>query len=136
MRFSDPITRIVLIRVPREFADRIRASLVFIRNLDATLAANSIAYQQRQQQESNRIVVSIISVHGSSRTARLASMEFVRKCYRKIIIDRMQNQNQDDRINANATAKTKTINNKHKKDIDRLCKSMEETLLQIQSLHY
>lgn len=65
VRFCDPTTRLILIRVPRDSYPRIRSTITFITNILGRSA-----------------IISIIKVNGSVRTAKLCTIQIVRNIYR------------------------------------------------------
>lgn len=66
VRFCDPVTRLVLIRIPRDAFPRVRSTLTLITSIIR-----------------RRVVVNIIGVNGSVRTAKRSAIEHVRGIYRK-----------------------------------------------------
>lgn len=66
----DAATRLFLLRVPREFCNIVRSSLTMLTN---NVASNG---------NSMRLVASVLSVNGSARTAKLATMARLKKEYR------------------------------------------------------
>jgi len=66
VRFCDPATRMVLIRIRRDSYPRVRATI--------TLMTSIIR---------RRVVMSIVGVHGSVRTAKRATIEEVQRLYRQ-----------------------------------------------------
>lgn len=70
VRFVDAATRLFLLRVPREFCNIVRSSLTMLTN---NVASNG---------NSMRLVASVLSVNGSARTAKLATMARLKKEYR------------------------------------------------------
>mmetsp|Transcript_33201 Transcript_33201/g.80271 ORF Transcript_33201/g.80271 Transcript_33201/m.80271 type:complete len:182 (+) Transcript_33201:1119-1664(+) len=104
VRFVNPTTRLVLLRVPREFCNMVRCSITMLtRNISddvATIAAatskddetggSSSSSTKRALAQLNRrptLVASVISVNGSARTAKLSTMARIRKVYRQRILD-------------------------------------------------
>lgn len=69
----------------------------------------------RQKHRRLPVVASIVSVHGSIRTAKKATMERVRSYYRGPVIDSHQQQND-------------------KRDTNREFRAMEDLLLKVQAL--
>lgn len=87
VRFVDPTTRLVLLRVPREFCNMVRCSITMLtRNISEDVAA----IKQNDSKGAGRrptLVASIISVNGSARTAKLSTMARIRKVYRQRLLD-------------------------------------------------
>jgi hypothetical protein len=74
VRFWDSHTKLCLLRVPRDDARRIRASLAFLSTMQ--LKASSFL-----------IVLSTRSMHGSARTAKRALLLAIRTQYQSIVRD-------------------------------------------------
>jgi hypothetical protein len=109
VRFCDSKIRLALFRVPREFCQIIRASITFLSEI-----------------QNKRVAISTISVNGSARTAKINAIKQVQSCYRKQMKSLVEPySNVDGRIT-----------NSTRKDIDRLCQSMEETLDAISNIDY
>ena len=70
VRLCDPETRLVLLRVPRDHCGKVRASLTLLTQLGGP---GSIR---------RPVVLSVLSVNGSARTAKLSIMAYVKKVYR------------------------------------------------------
>jgi len=73
VRLSDLSTRLAMIRVPRQFHTKIRASITFMTAIGG-----------------KRLVASVISVNGSARTAKLATIRHIRSIYRERILLQQQ----------------------------------------------
>jgi len=100
VRFVDPTTRLVLLRVPREFCNMIRCSITMLtRNISNDMVTiNDEGTSRSKKQAINRrptLVASVVSVNGSARTAKLSTMARIRKVYRKRILS-LENNNRDD----------------------------------------
>ncbi|KAL7578438.1 hypothetical protein ACA910_012829 [Epithemia clementina (nom. ined.)] len=66
VRFADPTTRLVLLRAPRSDYPKVRCTLTLMNILDR-----------------RRVVVSILSVNGSARTAKRTAIDQIRRIYRQ-----------------------------------------------------
>ena len=75
VRIVDPPTRLLLIRVSREWCNRVRASLTLLTTL-STRPEGGAALLSR------RVIASAVSVNGSTRTAKLAMIAQARQFYR------------------------------------------------------
>jgi hypothetical protein len=104
VRFCDPVTRMAMIRVPREWYGNVRAALTLTTNLDNN--TNGVV----------QIVLRTFAVHGNARTAKIAAIRQVNDTYRRLIILRQQQQSNN------------------KKETEKLCVELEETLSLIQKL--
>jgi Rpp14/Pop5 family len=109
VRFCDSTIRIALIRVPREYCQVIRAAITLL-----------------TETRNKPIVVTTLSVKGSARTAKIDAIRQVRWHYR-IRLNKLISRNRsiDERISKNT-----------RKDIDRLCQSMEDTLQIITNIDF
>ena len=102
VRFVNPTTRLVLLRVPREFCNMVRCSITMLtRNIADDAAAiaattskddeitGSTTTRRALAQLDRRptLVASVISVNGSARTAKLSTMARIRKVYRQRILE-------------------------------------------------
>ena len=99
----------LLIRVPREYCHLLRASLTMLSDI-----------------QNKCVALSVVSINGSARTAKISAIKQIQNCYRKKIsclIDRCDNT--DGRIPSTT-----------RKHIDRLCQSMEEALEVITNIDY
>lgn len=72
VRFVDGRTRLALMRMPKEFAPSIRASLLFLHSL-------------QRNNRSSQLIIDTISMHGSARTAKRALIAAVRIHYRELV---------------------------------------------------
>lgn len=95
----DDTTRLVLLRVPREFCNMVRCSITMLtRNISVDLVApvgtpddftDSRTTTKRSSAQVNRkpnLVASVVSINGSARTAKLSTMARIRKVYRQLIL--------------------------------------------------
>jgi len=113
VRFSDPTTRLVMVRTPREYCGLVRATITLLTSLSSN---NS----------NQRVVLHVLSVNGSARTAKVTAIREVRRFYR-------------DRLLQQANKKTSgdpTMTSLKDKDTAKLCRSMEEGLQQISSIDF
>lgn len=104
-------THLLLLRTPREFLPLVRASLAFLTTIGS----------KRQ------VSFSTLSVHGSARTAKLATIGALRRSYRAQIL-------QHHRATKNATRGG--AGSKDRSVETRLCTQMEESLLNLQSIDF
>ena len=81
LRFYDPSTQLAVVRVPRKYCDMIRSSLTLLltRKQLLSIGENADTTQQSDYQ------TSVVSVHGSARTAKIAVFRKLRELYRKQI---------------------------------------------------
>ena len=128
VRLCDATTRIVLLSVSREFCSMIRASLTLLTSLPipvqlqrqsvTTTKKNAPSTSSKRQPElqgrQQTVVVSVISVNGSIRTAKLATMGHIRHSYRQRILLKQRRQDT--------------------KESDYLCRAMHETLRKIHAM--
>jgi len=73
VRFWDPNSRLLLLRVPRDECGRVRASLTLWGHLPLSSSSSC------------RIVASVLSVNGSARTAKRSALHTIQKYYRQRI---------------------------------------------------
>ena len=109
VRFCDSNIRLALIRVPREYCQVIRGSMTLLNEI-----------------QSKRVAISTVSVNGSARTAKINAIKQIQNCYRKLLSNLLDPHD-------NSTGR---ISNSTRKEIDRLCQSMEETLDIITNIDY
>jgi RNase P/RNase MRP subunit POP5 len=117
VKFYDPSSQLVLIRCPRQYCGQVRVAL--------TLFLTPQQMQQQQQQPSNaaattdssssnkpssNIMCSVLSVHGSTRTAKIAIIRRLRDTYRQKLLAAKDHQ-------------TDCINNQ-----DALCRELHDRL--------
>ncbi|CAJ1945884.1 unnamed protein product [Cylindrotheca closterium] len=101
VRFVNSTTRLVLLRVPREFCNMVRCSITMLtRNIaddvaaiaatttkDDSMTGSSTKRALAQLDRRPTLVASVISVNGSARTAKLSTMARIRKVYRQRILE-------------------------------------------------
>lgn len=80
IRFCDAETQLALVRVPREHCDTIRSSLSLLLTRKQLFSLGEKA--DRQPWTSSDYYASVISVHGSARTAKIATFRKLRELYR------------------------------------------------------
>ena len=107
VRFADPTTRLAMVRTPREFCGRVRASITLL-----TLLNNQ------------RVVLAVMSVNGSARTAKVAAIRELRRFYRDRIL--VAKRNGKDR-------KSQVMN---AKDTVKHCRLMEDALERIATIDF
>jgi Rpp14/Pop5 family len=95
-----------LIRVPRDLCNMIRSSLTLLPEL-----------------QSRRIAISVLSVKGSARTAKIDSIRKVQYLYRQLLTSLM----------ARSTA-TKSL--RGQRELDQTCRSMEKAIETISNIDY
>jgi Rpp14/Pop5 family len=100
------MTRLALVRVPREFCSTIRTSLTLLTEI-----------------KNQRIAISILSVNGSARTAKINSIRTLQYYYRELL----------SKVLKNNSSKNVTIK---RKELDQICQSMEEVLEVISNIDY
>lgn len=88
IRLVDPSTRLVLLRSPRKLCNLVRCSLTLLTTISTTKAAtvNTSNVKKNINNQPTRIVASVISVKGSARTAKLATMARVKEYYKKKLL--------------------------------------------------
>jgi hypothetical protein len=105
VRWYDTTTRLLLIRCPRQFCDQVRAALTLLLTLPLQQSSRLISIRKGDDatttagtstasSSSPFIVCTVGSVHGSSRTAKIATVRLVRLIYRKKISLAMQTEQQ------------------------------------------
>lgn len=106
VRFFDVTTMLALIRVPRDLCSIVRSSLTLLPEL-----------------QHRRIAITVVSVHGSARTAKITCMRTVRYFYRE-------------RLTSLMTLSTATKVSIDRKELDATCRSMEESIETISNIDY
>lgn len=86
VRLWDPATRLLLLRVPREECGVVRSSLTLWTTArtgsDGKTSPSNLNRAHQRGQSCPSVVASVIAVHGSARTAKMATVSLVRKIYR------------------------------------------------------
>ena len=98
-----------LIRVPREFCQLVRASITLFNEIQNT-----------------RVAVTTVSVNGSARTAKINAIKQIQYSYRKLLRPLLGRHDIADG----------RISNRARKEIDRLCQTMEESLTTITNIDF
>lgn len=109
VRFCDSNVRMALVRVPREYCQIIRSSITLLNEI-----------------QNKRVAISTVSVNGSARTAKINAIKEIQHCYRRRLKSLVDLHDSTDGRISNTT----------RKDVDRLCQSMEETLDVITNIDY
>ena len=115
VRFSDPTTRLVTVRTPREYCGLVRATITLLTSL-----SNS------NNNSNQRVVLHVLSVNGSARTAKVAAIREVRRFYRDRLLQSKKK----------TTGDPTAMISLSEKDTARLCRSMEDGLQQISSIDF
>jgi len=111
IRFCDAATQLVLVRAPRQYCDMIRSALTLLLTRKQFLSLG-----EKIDGPTSDYYASVISVHGSARTAKIATFRKLRKLYRREIQEcRVKSFPSDDRVEKN------------------LCRALEERLTIIQN---
>ena len=76
VKFCDPDTKLVVVRVPRDACGRIRAALTLLLTRKQMLSLGETTSKSQDFQ------ASVLSVHGSARTTKIALFRLLRKLYR------------------------------------------------------
>ena len=126
VRFCDGTTRLLLIRVPREFCSRVRASLTLLLSTAATALS---------QLQPKKAVWTVLAVRGSARTAKVEAIRHVRLFYRQRLVAATA-QWHNDNNNNDITPNGGNMTAKSRKETDRICRSMVETLDVIINIDY
>jgi RNase P/RNase MRP subunit POP5 len=143
VRWYDPTTRLLLIRCPRQYCDQVRGALTLLltekqqssrpisapRGDDGSISTTK-ATSTTVSSSPLFIVCSVISVHGSARTAKIATVRMVRRIYRHKIKLAIQTEQQE--------ASTVHSLNKDQKGTEvestKLCHDLQERLGTILSI--
>jgi Rpp14/Pop5 family len=112
VRFCDSTTRLAVLRVPREFCSIIRCALTFLTVINK-----------------RRVALTVDSIHGCSRTAKVQTIRKVKRIWRQRFL---KTANNDD-ISRECTA-IETKNGPSQKVIDRNCRSIEGLLKDVLSM--
>ena len=113
VRFCDPITRLILIRVQRNDCNKVRAAITLLTSIPKTtstptsLTGGSGSSSNRGSEDVVPIIATILSVHGCLRTAKLGTMKCIKHIYRSKVLQ-LQND----------TSATTTPNRRVGKDDD------------------
>lgn len=112
VRICDGTTRLLLIRTPRAFCARVRASLTLLTTV-----------------QEQKVSLTVLSVTGSARTAKVDAIRHVRGFYRQRLLHLLHGNNNAQREDGN----TRTAG---PREVDRICRSMQETLDLIVNIDY
>lgn len=112
VRFCDAETQIAVVRVPREFCGKIRAALTLLLTRKQLASIGELTEMESKQD----YLASVVSVHGSARTAKIAVFRKLREVYKVKIEESRKLFPEDD--------------NKASK---RFCKALQERLALIQN---
>ena len=83
IRFFDAETQLVLVRIPRQYCGMVRSSLTLLLTRKQLISLGEKV--DGQPSASSDYCTSVISVHGSARTAKIASFRKLRELYRQQI---------------------------------------------------
>jgi hypothetical protein len=122
--FDDSSTNLILVRVSRDSCDMVRASMTFLLTRKQLSAVGELDESSSivDNNSWSDIVASVISVHGSARTAKLATLREIRGLYRqRIHVLRQSHQDKES---------TKYVKREEKK----LCLELQERLLTVQGI--
>lgn len=114
VRFYDGLLQLALIRTPREFATKVRAALTLTTSIPTPLSM--VKQKTQSSMQEHRVTISLVSIHGSARTAKIQAIRRVRSFYRQLLLRQL-----DERRNGDDTAF-------RRKELDQMCRTMEETL--------
>lgn len=123
VRFADPDTKLILIRVPRKDCGMVRAAICLVTDLSEVGMGGS----GRRSNAKAKVVLSVISVNGSARTAKLVTMAYVRKYHNTRLKGLMMLQQEQQQGNT-------TMTNKNKKELQKRCTDLETVLTAIQNI--
>ena len=117
VRFCDPITRVILLRVRRNDCSKVRAAITLLTSIPTSNSNSSgiptVSSNHRGSDDVVPIIASIISIHGCLRTAKLGTMKSIKHMYRTKLLQ-LQNW-QNDKF---ATTTTKTNRRGNDDDVD------------------
>ena len=82
VKFCDAETQLVVVRVPRQYCDMIRSSLTLLLTNKQLVSLGETTTTQQQQGSMQDYQASVVSVHGSARTAKIAVFRKLREVYR------------------------------------------------------
>ena len=126
IRLVDPSTRLVLLRTPRKLCNLVRCSLTLLTTATITRDGNNATGEANNKNNRPiRIVASVISVNGSARTAKLATMGRVKEYYKKKMLS-----NKDDNEKDGKTTMKKKKDQQH----EALVKELQALLTTIQNI--
>jgi hypothetical protein len=108
VRLCDSTMRMALLRVPREYCQAIRASMTLLTQL-----------------RNQRIAISVLSVSGSARTAKIDAIKTTRHYYHERLRTLVRSYENEGHVTTSS-----------QKEIDIVCQSMEETLHNILNIEH
>jgi len=111
IRFCDAETQLVVVRVPRQYSDMIRSSLTLLLTRKQLLSLG----EKVDTVTPSDFHVSVVSVHGSARTAKIAIFRRLRELYRLQIQESRIVFPNDDKLQQN------------------LCRALQERLTLVQN---
>ena len=112
VRFCDAETQIAIVRVPRQYCGKIRAALTLLLTRKQLASIGELSEMESKQQD---YLASVVSVHGSARTAKIAIFRKFREIYKAKIEESRKLFPEDDKASK------------------RLCKALQERLALIQN---
>ncbi|KAG7339317.1 Rpp14/Pop5 family protein [Nitzschia inconspicua] len=128
VKFYDASNRLALIRCPRKYCDKVRAAVTLLltpqqhQQLPTTLEEVATASGgSNSNNNNNGIVCSIQSIHGSARTAKIATIRMLRSIYQQKLKIAIQEEQQD---KGSPEAMTK-----------KLCQKLQDLMGTIQSIN-
>ena len=114
VRFIDEQTQLVVIRTPRDYCGKIRAALTLLLTRKQLASIGELS-----QEETCEYLATLVSVHGSARTAKIAVFRKLREVYKEKI-EESRRVFPDDDDDDNKVSKT-------------LCKALQVRLALIQN---
>jgi hypothetical protein len=109
VQLCDNLSRLVLIKVPREYAAMTRATLTLMTTLPMGDGGTS----------SIAVAISVVGVHGSMRTAKRSLVTKLRQAYRGYLLGK--------------TARSTNLEDKHTQDI---CQNLQNVLRELHAIDF
>lgn len=113
VRFCDPTTRLAILRVPREFCATVRCALTFLTAINK-----------------RRVVLTVHSIHGCARTAKVHAIRKVKRIWRERLLIS---------VKAHDTVQETSTNQPNKvsrKEAGLICRSVDDVVNDILNMGY
>lgn len=139
VRFCDADTGLALMRVSRGNYPLVRASLTMMTSMPVSAVQDNThgsyhSLPSTTQPKIARVVASVLSVHGSVRTAKRATMQYIQRHYRNDHVQQQQQQPPTKSISKSQSPVDEEDADQKQKDLDRMCRAMEDRLRAIQDI--
>lgn len=115
MRFCDSATKLVVLKVPREYCCHVRSILTLLTVINK-----------------RRVSITVDSIHGSGRTAKVQTIRKIKRIWRKALLTSREDTELTNFDDQNKNNK-RTLS---RKEVDLFCRSMENSLTDIVNIGF